>query len=178
MATTQIYLLQPVENLGHEGDLVTVKAGFARNFLLPRKMAMPVTHGNRKYIESLQKRKESRLQQEREHADALLAKLETISIAISVKTGEGGRMYGSVTANDLIDRLKEEGIELDKKQLNLYTPVKSLGKHTTRIKLNTETHFDLEWEVVSENPIDTGASEEIYDPDEDDEDDIPVTAKV
>ncbi|MGF1453541.1 MAG: 50S ribosomal protein L9 [Opitutales bacterium] len=177
MATTKLYLLQPIENLGHEGDLVSVKAGYARNFLLPRKMAMPVNRGNQKYIESLQKRKEERLRQEREYADALLAKLEGVSIAISVKTGEGGRMYGSVTANDLLDRLKEEGIELDKKQLNLYTPVKSLGKHTTRIKLNSESNYDLEWEVVSENPIDTGAAEEDeYDPDE--EEDIPVQAKV
>ena len=175
MATTQIYLTKPVENLGHEGDLVTVKAGFARNYLLPRGFAMPVNRGNRKYIESLQSRKEERLREERAHADALLAKLETISIAIAVKTGEGGRMFGSVTSADLVKRLAEEGVELDKKQLNLYTPVKSLGKHITRIKLNSEVNFDLEWEVVSENPIELPQQEE-YNPDDDD--DIPVTARV
>jgi large subunit ribosomal protein L9 len=175
MATQKLYLLQPIENLGHEGDLVSVKAGYARNFLLPRKMAMPVNRGNQKYIDSLQQRKANRLKQEREFAEALLKKLEGISIAISVKTREGGRMFGSVTASDLLDRLKEEGVELEKKQLNLYTPVKSLGKHITRIKLNADISYDLEWEVVSENPIEPTVVEDDYD---EDDDDIPVTAKV
>lgn len=166
MATTDIYLLEPVENLGHEGDRVTVKAGYARNFLLPRNKAIPLNKGNRKYIESLQSRKAERLRQEREHAEAVLAKLETVSIAISVKTGEGGKLFGSVTANDLIDRLKEEGVELDKKQLNLYTPVKTLGKHSTKIKLHPEISYELEWEVVSENPIDQPMADEVTEDDE------------
>lgn len=155
MATTQVLLLTPVENLGHEGESVTVKAGYARNFLLPRKLALPVNRANQKYIDSLQKRRDERLRQEREHAEAILAKLEKTNIAIAVKTGEGGKMFGSVTAGDLIDRLAEDGIVIDRKQINLYTPVKTLGKHTTRVKLHAEVAYDLEWEVVSENPIET-----------------------
>lgn len=153
MATTQVLLLTPVEKLGHEGESVSVKAGYARNYLLPRKLALPVNRANQKYIDSLQKRRDERLRQEKEHAEAILAKLEKINIAIAVKTGEGGKMFGSVTANDLIARLAEDGIELDKKHLNLYTPVKSLGKHTTKVKLHAEISYELEWEVVSENPI-------------------------
>ena len=159
MAHSEVMLLQPVENLGGEGQTVKVKAGYARNFLLPRKLALPVNRANRKYVESLSARREAREKQEREYADALLAKLEKVTIAIAVKTGEGGKMFGSVTAQDLLDRLKEEGIELDKKQLNLYSPVKSLGKHSTKVKLHPEVSYDLEWEVVSENPIDAPEEE-------------------
>lgn len=154
---TEVLLLQPVESLGHEGDQVSVKAGYARNFLLPRNLALPVNRANKKYIESLQARKEARLKQEREHAEQILARLEKVSIAIAVKTGEGGKMFGSVTAQDLVDRLKEDGIEIERKQLNLHTPVKTLGQHTTKIKLHPEVTYSLEWEVVSENPIEEAA---------------------
>lgn len=156
---TEVLLLEPVDNLGHEGDQVSVKAGYARNFLLPRKLALPVNKANQKYIQSLQARKEARLKQEREHAEQVLARLETVSIAIAVKTGEGGKMFGSVTAQDLIDRLKEDGIEIERKQLNLHTPVKTLGKHTTKVKLHPEITYSLEWEVVSENPIEEAPEE-------------------
>lgn len=160
MASSKILLLQPVDNLGSEGDQVTVRAGYARNFLLPRKMALPVNRASKKYVEALQSRREAREKQERAHAEAILAKLEKVNIAIPVKTGEGGRMFGAVTAADLIARLLEDGIELDKKQINLYTPVKTLGKHSTKVKLHADVTYDLEWEVVSENPIDAPADEQ------------------
>lgn len=160
MATTDVLLTQPVDNLGGEGDQVSVRAGYARNFLLPRKLALPVNRANKKYVEALQSRKAARQAKELEYAQGVLARLETLHIAIPVKTGEGGRMFGSVTSNDLIARLKEDGVELDKKQINLYTPVKTLGKHTTKVKLHSEVTFELEWEVVSENPIDTPVGEE------------------
>ncbi|MBC2593374.1 50S ribosomal protein L9 [Ruficoccus amylovorans] len=153
MATTDILLLEPVTGLGGEGDQVTVKAGYARNFLLPRKLALPVNRANQKYIDALQKRRAEREAKELGHAQELAAKIEKVSIAIAVKTGEGGKMFGSVTAQDLIDRLAEEGVELERKQLNLYTPVKALGKHATKVKLHPEVTVEFEWEVVSENPI-------------------------
>ena len=153
MATTDILLLEPVTGLGGEGDKVSVKAGYARNFLLPRKMALPVNRANQKYIDALQKRRAEREAQELGNAQELAAKIEKVGIAIAVKTGEGGKMFGSVTAQDLVDRLKEDGIEVERKQLNLYTPVKSLGKHTTKVKLHPEVSAEFDWEVVSENPI-------------------------
>ncbi|QYY35736.1 50S ribosomal protein L9 [Ruficoccus sp. ZRK36] len=153
MATTDILLLEPVAGLGGEGDQVNVKAGYARNFLLPRKLALPVNRANQKYIDALQKRRAEREAQELGNAQELAAKIEKVSIAIAVKTGEGGKMFGSVTAQDLIDRFKEDGVELDRKQLNLYSPVKALGKHTTKVKLHPEVTVEFEWEVVSENPI-------------------------
>lgn len=159
MANSTVLLLQPIENLGGEGDEVTVKAGYARNFLLPRKLALPLNRANTKYIDSLRARRAERERQERGFAEDLLARLEKLHFAIPVKTGQGGKMFGSVTANDLIERIKEEGIELDKKQINLYTPVKSLGKHTTKVKLHPEITYELEWEVVSENPIEDDETE-------------------
>ena len=153
MANAELLLLKPVENLGIEGDTVSVKSGYARNYLLPRGMAIPVTRANRKQIEALRDRAEKRQASELESAQALAEKLEAIQIVFAVKTGPGGKMFGSVTAQDLIDRIKEHGIDLDKKQVSLYTPVKSLGKHTTRIRLHPEVSVQFEFEVVSENPI-------------------------
>ncbi|HBO58284.1 MAG: 50S ribosomal protein L9 [Puniceicoccaceae bacterium MED-G31] len=165
MATNQVLLLQPIQGLGAEGDTVTVRAGYARNFLLPRKIALPITHANKKQMESLLKAREAREVQELDAARELAAKISSTTIAVAVKTGEGGKMYGAVTANDLIIRLKEEGIELVKKQLSLPAPVKDLGSHTVAVKLHSEIVAELKFEVVSENPIevvedDTTAEEE------------------
>ncbi len=149
MATTEILLLQPVENLGAEGDTVTVKAGYARNYLLPRKLALPVTQANRKYVESLQARRAQREAKEIAGAEELKAKIEKIQIVFEVKTGEEG-VFGAVTAGDLLDRLKENGVELEKRQLSLYTPAKSIGKHTTKIRLHSEVSFEFEFELKAE----------------------------
>jgi large subunit ribosomal protein L9 len=150
MATTEILLLQPVENLGAEGDQVTVKAGYARNYLLPRKLALPITQANKKHIESLKSRRAEREAKEVAAADALKTKIEGISMVFEVKTGEDDKMFGAVTANDLLARFKEKGIELDKRQVSLYTPVKSLGKHTTKVRLHKEVSFEYEFEVKSD----------------------------
>ena len=159
MATNQVLLLQPIKGLGAEGDTVTVRAGYARNFLLPRKIALPITHANKKQMESLLKAREAREVQELNAARELAAKISDTTIAVAVKTGEGGKMYGAVTANDLIIRLKEEGIELVKKQLSLPAPVKDLGTHSVAVKLNSEISSELKFEVVSENPIEVVADD-------------------
>lgn len=153
MATTELLLLQPVEHLGHEGETVSVRAGYARNFLLPRGIAIPVTRSNRKQIESLARARENRLAKELEGASAIAKRLGEARIAIAVKTGPGGRLFGAVTAADLLTRLGEEGIPLDKKSMHLAAPVKTLGKHEVKIKLHAEVTVDFEFEVVSENPI-------------------------
>ncbi len=159
MATTEILLLQPVENLGAEGDTVKVKAGYARNYLLPRKLALPVTQANRKYVESLQARRAQREAKEIAGAEEIKAKIEKIEMVFEVKTGEEG-VFGAVTAADLIERFKEKGIELDKKQLSLYTPAKSLGKHSTRIRLHREVSFEFEFELKAEGGDEEASSEQ------------------
>jgi len=160
MATTNLLLVKPVDKLGNEGEQVKVRAGFARNYLLPLGIAIPVTRANRKQVEVLKARSEARRKLELEAANESAAKLAAIKVAIAVKTGPGGRVFGAVTATDLIARIKEEGIALEKKQVSLYTPVRSLGKHTTRIRLHADVTVDFEFEVVSENPIEEPPAEE------------------
>lgn len=151
MATTEILLLKPVDNLGGEGDQVKVKAGYARNYLLPQKVALPITQANRKYVESLKKARSMREAKELDKAQEIKGRIEKLNLVFTVKTGDEGRMFGAVTAGDLLARIAAEGIELDKKQVSLYTPVKSLGKHSTKIRLHPDVSFDFEFEVVSED---------------------------
>lgn len=168
MATNQVLLLQPIKGLGAEGDTVTVRSGYARNFLLPRKIALPITHANKKQMEALLKAREAREAKELDSAKELAERIAKTSIALAVKTGEGGKMFGAVTANDLITRLAEEGIELAKKQLGLPAPIKELGSHTAAVKLHADVEAELKFEVVSENPIEE-AAEAADEADEDDE---------
>lgn len=153
MAYSEILLLKPVDGLGAEGDQVRVRAGYARNFLLPRNIAAPVTKANRKQVESLKRRRGERELKEVDTAKELAKKLEKTSIAFAVKTGEGGKMFGAITSNDLYDKLVQSGIEIDKKRIHLFTPVKTLGKHEVKIKLHADVTVDLSFDVVSENPI-------------------------
>ena len=153
MANNQVLLLSPISGLGSEGDTVTVRAGYARNFLLPRKLALPITQANKKQVAALLTSRESREQKEFEDARTLGERVASVSVAIAVKTGKGGKMFGAVTANDLITRLSEEGIVLNKKQLALPQPIKELGSHSVILKLHTAVDSALKFEVVSENPI-------------------------
>lgn len=153
MANIKVLLLKPVKNLGSEGDIVSVKAGYARNYLLPKRWVMPFVRSNAKQIESLQKARAIREAKELEEAQALAKHLESISLSIAVKTGEEGKLFGSVTHNDLWKRYVEEGIELDKSYIRLQHPIKALGKHPFQVRLHKDVQLELWVEVVSENPI-------------------------
>jgi len=159
MASTEVLLVKPVDGLGGEGDQVKVRAGYARNYLLPRKIAVPLTGANRKQVDALKKRRAEREQTELNMAQDLAKKLEKTSLAFAVKTGEGGKMFGAITSQDVHDKLVASGIDLDKKKIHLFTPVKTLGKHTVKIKLHTDVTVELGFDVVSENPIEPAASE-------------------
>ena len=153
MANSDILLLEAIKGLGSEGDTVSVRAGYARNFLFPRKLAIPVNQGNRKQIESLKIAKEKRIAEELEASKSLAEKIGQVSISIAVKTGDNGKMFGSVTSTDILARLEEEGIQLEKKQLNVAQPIKDLGSHKIQVKLNSEIEATFSLEIVSENPI-------------------------
>ena len=101
MASTEILLVKPVEGLGGEGDQVKVRAGYARNYLLPRKIAVPLNAANKKHVEALKKRRAGREQDELTGAQELGKKLEKTSLAFAVNTGEGGKMFGAITATDI-----------------------------------------------------------------------------
>ncbi len=153
MANNEVLLLKPVDGLGAEGDQVKVRAGYARNFLLPQGMAVPLTLSNRKQIDALKKARGLREAKELGGAQELAKQIEKTAVAIAVKTGEGGKLFGAVTANDLHDKLAAAGIVIEKRRIHLGEPVKTLGKHEVQIKLHTDVTVTWSFEVVSENPI-------------------------
>lgn len=148
MATANVLLIKPIPGLGAEGDEAKVKAGFARNYLVPQKLAVPLTAVNRKQIEALKVAKASREQKEIIAAQELQGRLEAIHIAVQVRAGEEGKLFGAVTAQDLYDHIEKEGVEIDRKKIQLPSPIKTLGKHSTQIKLHSEVVCDFEFEVV------------------------------
>lgn len=157
MALSEILLVKPVDNLGGEGDQVKVRAGYARNYLLPRGIAVPLNVSNRKRVESLKKRRAEREAHELNGAQEIARKLEKTSLAFAVKTGEGGKMFGAITANDIHDKLVASGLTIDKRRIHLHTPVRVLGQHTVKIKLHADVAVELNFDVVSENPIEPAA---------------------
>ena len=157
MAHSEVLLVKPVEGLGGEGDQVKVRAGYARNYLLPRQIAVPVTRANRKQVEALKKRRAEREAHELNGANELAKKLEKTSLAFAVKTGEGGKMFGAITSADLHEKLTDAGFTIERKRIHLHTPVKTLGRHTVKLKLHADVSVDLAFDIVSENPIEVAA---------------------
>ena len=153
MAYSEVLLLKPVDGLGGEGDQVKVRAGYARNFLLLQGLAVPLTRANKKQVESLKKRRAEREAQELVGAQELGKKIEKTSLVFVVKTGDGGKMFGAVTTNDIHEKLAQAGLDIEKRKILLNTPVKELGQHTVKIKLHADVAVDLNFDVVSENPI-------------------------
>ncbi|MDR1590900.1 MAG: 50S ribosomal protein L9 [Puniceicoccales bacterium] len=149
MATADILLLQKIDHLGYEGDEVTVRAGYARNYLLPKRLAIPITRSNRKQIDALRIRRREREAKELQEAKELAEKIRNLMISFSVKTGERGKMFGAVTAADLARKFAENGIAIDRKKIHL-DPVKHTGQCTAKIKLHHEITIDFTFDVVAE----------------------------
>src|SRR5512145_2318753 len=142
----EILLIENVPNLGVRGDIVTVKDGYARNFLLPRKKALPVTAGNKRQIE-LEKERNLKLRaKELADAQALKEKLEAVSLSIAKKVGENGHLFGSVTNADVAELLKAKGFEIEKQSISL-PHVKDLGEYTVDIRLFSGVHAKLSLSV-------------------------------
>ncbi|MSU47461.1 MAG: 50S ribosomal protein L9 [Lacunisphaera sp.] len=158
MANHEVLLTKPVDGLGAEGDQVKVRAGYARNFLLPQGLALPLTLSNRKRVEALKKARGHREAKELDGAQALARQIAKAAIAIAVKTGEGGKLFGAVTTHNIHEKLAAAGITVEKRRIHLGSPIKTLGKHEVRIKLHPEVSVELSFDVVSENPIEPAAS--------------------
>lgn len=158
MANNEVLLLKPVDGLGAEGDQVKVRAGYARNYLLPQGLATTVTQANRKRVEALKKARALREAKELDGAQALAKQIEKAGIAIAVKTGEGGKLFGAVTTSDIHEKLSAAGIAVEKRRIHLGQPIKTLGKHEVKIRLHPEVTVDLSFDVVSENPIEPAAA--------------------
>ena len=154
MAQTEVLLIKPVDGLGAEGEQVRVRAGYARNYLLPQGIALPVNQANRKYVEALQKARTVREARDLEVANGLAAKLQAVSLTFAVKTGEGGKMFGAISTAEIATKLAESGIEIERKRIHLgQGPIKLLGKHSANVRLHSTVTIELPFEVVSENPI-------------------------
>ena len=144
----EILLVENVSNLGVRGDVVTVKDGYARNFLLPKKKALPVTAGNKRQIE-LEKERNLKLRaKELAEAESLKEKLEAVSLRTARKTGEHGHLFGSVTNAEVADMLKGKGFTIEKQTISL-PHVKDLGAYIVDIRIYTGVHAKLNLEVVA-----------------------------
>ena len=145
-----VILRQDVENLGRAGELVTVKDGFARNYLLPRGLAYLASEGNRRRIEAEARQRDKRAGAQLESARELAARFEAVSLTFTMKAGEGDRLFGSVTVADVADRLHAEGFEVDKKAVELHEPIKALGVYKVAVRLHHEVKPEVRVWVVKE----------------------------
>ncbi len=146
----EVILLADVEGLGGEGEIVRVAEGFARNYLLPKNKAAAVSPATRRLVE---KKKQERLEREathREAAEALAGKLAAMSVTIPMKTGENGKLFGSVTVTDILAALEKQDVRLDKKQLDLTAPIRELGVFDLPVKLHQDVETTLKVWVVEE----------------------------
>ena len=146
----EVILRQHVDNLGERGQVVKVADGFARNYLLPRKLALPATEGNRKHVERERKIMETREAEEKGQAENIAARLGAIDITIARRVGETEQLYGSVTAADIAEHLKAKGFEIDRRKLVLADPIKIIGEHSVPLKLHREVTVPLKVKVVKE----------------------------
>jgi large subunit ribosomal protein L9 len=144
----EILLIENVQNLGVRGDVVSVKDGYARNFLLPRKMALPVTSGNKKLIELEKERNLKMRAKELADAQSLAAKLEATQLSVAKKVGESGTLFGSVTNGDVAELLKAKGFEVEKQAITV-PHVKAVGTYEVDIRLYSGVHAKLQVEVTA-----------------------------
>jgi large subunit ribosomal protein L9 len=145
-----IILRQDVEKLGRTGDLVTVKDGFARNYLLPHGLAYLASEGNRRRLEAESKQRARKAGVQLESAHDVALRLEAVSLTFTMKAGEGDKLFGSVTAGDIAERLLAEGFEVDKKTVELHEPIKALGVYKVPIRLHHEVKPEVRVWVVKE----------------------------
>jgi large subunit ribosomal protein L9 len=146
----EVILRQTVENLGNPGDVVKVKNGFARNYLLPRGLAYEATPGNLKRIQQEKDRLEAAENTRKMSAQELAAKLEQVSLTFSARVGEEGKLFGSVTSTDIAHQLETQGFHLEKRQIDLHEPIKALGVYRVPIRLHAEVKPEIRVWVIKQ----------------------------
>jgi len=146
----EVILRQAVENLGHPGDMVKVSAGFARNYLLPRGIAVAATDGNRKRIALEKARLEAAEGQRRETAEELAKRVEQVSLTFSARVGEEGKLFGSVTSSDIAEQLAAQGFTIEKRQIDLHEPIKALGVYRVPIRLHADVKPEIKVWVIKQ----------------------------
>src|SRR5271163_2150 len=154
MAKTEVILIQNIVGLGGESDLVKVASGYARNYLFPQGLAVPLTATNKRRIEALKQRRGEREAHEFNAMTELSKGVAKLICVVKVKAGDDGKMFGSVTAGMIADELKHQfDITLDKKKIHLEHPVKTLGEHEVELRLHAEVKGALKVRVESLTPV-------------------------
>jgi large subunit ribosomal protein L9 len=146
----EVILRDHVENLGRRGDVVKVADGYARNYLLPRKLALVATEANKKRVERERKLVEARESEERGAAEAIGARIAALEITITRKVGENDQLYGSVTNGDIADAMKAQGFEIDRRKILLPDPLKALGETMVPVKLHRDVTVQVKVTVAKD----------------------------
>ena len=144
----EVILRAAVENLGHPGDIVSVSAGFGRNYLLPRGLAYAATPGNKKRMEQERQRLEAAESSRRTVAAQLGERLEQVSLTFSARVGDEGKLFGSVTASDIVHQLEAQGFNVEKRQIDLHEPIRSLGVYRVPIRLHADVKPEIKVWVI------------------------------
>jgi large subunit ribosomal protein L9 len=150
MPSTQIILTENVPGLGAEADVVKVRRGYARNYLLPQSKAFEVTPASMRQLDNLKKKRAEREARELNDAEELSRRIGKLRVTFTLETGETGKAFGSITAQDIVTRLRNEiGVEIDRHKVVLEHPIKSTGEHSVQIKLHHDVPTEFTFQVKS-----------------------------
>ena len=147
----KVILKEDVQNLGQQGDVVEVKSGYARNYLMPQKLAILFTKQQKKSIEEAQRVEERKLEREKDQLESVLKQVEDLSLSLKMQSEEDSKLFGSVTKLDIVKLLEENGITIDKKYVDLSSPIKTLGEHKVNIVFTKEMSASLTLTVEKED---------------------------
>ena len=134
----KVILKEDVQNLGQQGDVVEVKAGYARNYLMPKRLVILFTEQQQKSIEEAQKVELRKLEREKDQIDSVLKDIKALSLSLKMKSEEDNKLFGSVTKLDIVNLLEENGVKIDKKYIDLASPIKTLGEHTVNVSFTKD----------------------------------------
>jgi large subunit ribosomal protein L9 len=146
----EVILREDIKTLGRAGEMVRVKPGYARNYLLPKGLAYEATEGNKKRVAAEGRVRAARNQAERTDAERLAAALKEVSLTLSGKAGEEGKLFGSITSQDIADALARQGHTVDRRRIELEHPIKTVGEHSVTVRLHPEVQAELGISVVAE----------------------------
>ena len=146
----EVILREDIKTLGKAGELVRVKPGYARNYLLPQGLAYEASEGNKKRIAAETKARTVRLQSERAGAEREAATLSGVQLRLAGKAGEEGKLFDSITAQDIAEELGRQGHAVDRRRIELEHPIKTLGEHTVSVRIHPDVHAEVRVSVVAE----------------------------
>jgi large subunit ribosomal protein L9 len=146
----EVILREDIRTLGKAGEMVRVKPGYARNYLLPQGLAYEATEGNKKRIAAETRVRAAKNQAERAEAERVAASLNQVALTLSGKAGEEGKLFGSITSQDIADALERQGHTIERRRIELEHPIKTTGTHGVKVRLHPEVHAELRVTVVPE----------------------------